>query len=67
MDLLRRVERYLKRSATTPTRFGRDAIGDPCFVKDLRRGREPRPQTAARVTAFLEQAEASVGNRRCGR
>ena len=37
-----------------PTRFGRDVVGDPRFVFDLRKGREPRPQTVARVRAYLE-------------
>jgi hypothetical protein len=37
-----------------PARFGRDAVGDPRFVFDLRKGREPRPRTIARVLAYLE-------------
>ena len=57
MHLLRRVEHYLRRSGTAPTRFGRDAVSDPRFVFDLRNGREPRPATAARVAAFLEARE----------
>lgn len=54
VHLLREVEKFLRLSDTPPTRFGRDAVGDPRFVFDLRRGREPRPATAARVRAFLE-------------
>lgn len=54
MNLLREVEIYLRRNDTAPTRFGRDAIGDPRFVFDLRNGREPRAVTKARVRAFLE-------------
>ena len=54
MQLLREVEKFLNRSQTAPTRFGRDAVGDPRFVFDLRRGREPRPRTVKRVRAFLE-------------
>ena len=57
MHLLREVEKYLNRSEIAPTRFGRDAVGDPRFVFDLRRGREPRPTTVARVIAFLEMAQ----------
>jgi hypothetical protein len=59
--LLGKVELYLKRSGTPPTRFGKEAMHDPRFVFDLRNGREPSPRTVARVTAFLEQAEASAG------
>ena len=56
MHLLREVEKYLRRNGTAPTRFGRDALGDPRFVFDLRNGRDPRPQTVERVLAFLEAA-----------
>jgi hypothetical protein len=54
VNLLREVEKYLRRNDTAPTRFGRDVVGDPRFVFDLRRGRDPRPATVARVRAFLE-------------
>ena len=57
VHLLREVEQFLRRSQTPPTRFGRDAMGDPRFVFDLRKGREPRPLTAARVRQFLEAAQ----------
>lgn len=52
--LLAHVERHLKRTRTPPTRFGRDAVGDPNFVTNLRDGREPRPKTLARVLAFID-------------
>jgi hypothetical protein len=52
--LLRDVEKFLRNSRIAPTRFGRDAVGDPRFVFDLRKGREPRAQTVARVLAYLE-------------
>lgn len=51
--LLPKIERHLKRTATTPTRFGREATHDPRFVFDLRRGREPRASTTDRVLAFM--------------
>ena len=54
MNLLREVEKFLRRNETAPTRFGRDVVGDPRFVFDLRNGRDPRPQTVARVLAYLE-------------
>ena len=57
MELLRRIERHIRRKGTTATRFGRDAVGDPRFVSDLRKGREPRPETVARVTAWLDRVE----------
>ena len=54
MQLLRDVERHLNQSETKPTRFGRDVVRDPRFVFDLRRGREPRPATVAKVRRFLQ-------------
>jgi 2,4-dienoyl-CoA reductase-like NADH-dependent reductase (Old Yellow Enzyme family) len=56
VHLLRDVEKYLKNSNTPAARFGREAMGDPRFVFDLRNGREPRAQTIKRVRAFLETA-----------
>ena len=54
MHLLREVEKFLRRSDIAPTRFGREAVGDPRFVFDLRKGREPRAETERRVRSFLE-------------
>jgi hypothetical protein len=55
------VERYLRRSGTPATRFGRDAVRDPRFVGDLRNGREPREATVTRVTAYLDTQEQGLG------
>jgi len=57
VHLLREVERFLRQSEIAPTRFGREAVGDPRFVFDLRNGRDPRPQTVARVRAYLEAVQ----------
>jgi hypothetical protein len=57
MTLLMVVERHLRAGAVSPSRFGRQVSGDPRFVFDLRRGREPRPATAARVLAYIADAE----------
>ncbi len=51
--LLHLVELYLRRTRTPPSRFGRDALGDPKFVFNLRDGREPRRRTRQRVIAFI--------------
>lgn len=61
MSLLVIVERHLRRRALAPSRFGRDVAGDPRFVFDLRRGREPRAATAARVMAFIAHSELAAG------
>jgi hypothetical protein len=58
MHLGRRIELYLRRSRMAPTRFGREALGDPRFISDLRNGRELRQKTAERVAAWLDANEA---------
>jgi hypothetical protein len=57
VHLLREVEKFLRRTDIPPARFGRVAMGDPRFVFDLRNGRDPRPETVARVRAYLEEAQ----------
>ncbi len=59
MTLLRRIERYLRTTNTPAARFGREAVSDPRFVFDLRRGREPRPKTEQRVIAWLDSRTAA--------
>jgi hypothetical protein len=57
MYLMRRIELFLQRAEITPTRFGREALGDPRLVSDLKNGRELREATAARVVAWLDAQE----------
>ena len=59
MHLRRRIELYLRRNRMAPARFGREAMGDPRFVFDLRNGRELRESTASRVTRWLDSREAA--------
>ncbi|MEG3155151.1 hypothetical protein [Sphingomonas sp. RB1R13] len=40
-----------------PTRFGRESVGDPRFVFDLRSGREPRQATISKVLRYLDRAK----------
>jgi len=67
MHLLRRIERHLRRSGISATRFGRDAINDPRLVHDLRKGREPRPITARRIASHIRQREDVAGESQCER
>ena len=67
MNMLRRVERYLRRSGLSATRFGRLAMGDPSFVRQLRNGRELRPETAARLNLWIREAESGERGRSCAR
>ncbi len=55
--LLLRIDRVLRSKRMPPTRFGRLAIGDPNLVRQLRQGRQLRPATARRVSAYLSEQE----------
>lgn len=55
--LLLRIERHLRARRVPLTRFGRDAIGDPWLVRDMREGRVLRDRTVARITAYLDRVE----------
>ncbi|WP_156257086.1 hypothetical protein [Sandarakinorhabdus oryzae] len=59
MRLLPVVERHLRALNVPPSRFGRQVTGDPRFVFDLRRGREPRAATRERVLAHIAKSEAA--------
>jgi 2,4-dienoyl-CoA reductase-like NADH-dependent reductase (Old Yellow Enzyme family) len=58
MHLRRRIELYLRKNRIAPTRFGREAVNDPRFVFDLRKGRELREKTVNRVVGWLDRREA---------
>jgi hypothetical protein len=51
--LLRQIEKFLRETGMPWTKFGRLAAHDPRFVEDLRNGRTPRAETAARIARFI--------------
>ena len=53
--LIRKIERFLRRTGMPATRFGRLAARDPRFVFDLRQGRTPRSLTETRVEHFMNK------------
>jgi hypothetical protein len=55
--LLIRIERHLRMRRMSSTRFGRDALGDPNLVTQLRDGRELRAATLQRIVDYLEDHE----------
>lgn len=55
--LLQRIERHMRRRRLSPTRFGREAIGDPNLLMQLRDGRELRAATAQRIVDYLDDNE----------
>lgn len=55
MSLLIRIDRHLRQTGIAPTRFGREVVGDPRLVHDLRQGRVPRERLRARIEAALAE------------
>jgi hypothetical protein len=53
MSVHREIEKFLRRTDMSATKFGRLAAGDPRLVRDLRNGREVRPKLERRLKAFI--------------
>tara|TARA_R110000822_G_scaffold81496_2_gene193524 strand:+ start:55 stop:252 length:198 start_codon:yes stop_codon:yes gene_type:complete len=51
------IEAFLTGFGFSPTVFGRDALGDPGFVFQIRAGRSPHLRTIDKVRAFMEKQE----------
>jgi len=67
MNVMSRVERLLRKSGITASQIGREVMRDPGFVRDLRNGREMRPATEKRLSAWLDAAEKNLGDETCAR
>lgn len=57
--LLTTIERFLAESGMDPAVFGKNAMSDGNFVRDLRNGREVRRRTRERVERFIADWQAS--------
>lgn len=64
-NLLQKIERHLSDTGVMPTRFGRDAVGDPRLIADIKNGREPRPETTARILAFIDASRPAPPTAAC--
>lgn len=53
------VEQFIADNAMTPTEFGKQFAGDPLFVFQLRKGREPRTATRQRVLTAIQGERAA--------
>jgi len=64
---LAKVEAFLVQARVSPTAFGRDYLGDPNFVFDLRKGRQPRYELAQRVEELIQNHGKTPRRKRKGR
>ena len=60
------VEEFLERTGFKTTEFGRQAVGDPSLVLNLRRGRSPTLATADRILGFIAESDRANGKRVAG-
>ncbi len=61
-DMVAAIERFLERHQDmAPTRFGREATGEPQLLESLRRGRSPSLDTANRIVAFMRGKDEEAG------
>lgn len=54
---LKEIEAFLIRTGMKPAAFGKAALRDPSFVRDLRKGRQPSLGVVDRVQAFIKEVE----------
>ena len=59
-SFLAEIERFLQTAGLEPTTLGKQALADPSFVFDLRRGRSPSTRTIAKVRAWIEAQHANA-------
>lgn len=62
--LLQEIEAFLVRTGMTQTSFGRDSIRDPAIVADIRKGKNPRLDTADKLRAFMASWEPEPNPKR---
>ena len=56
-EFLAQVEQFLATRKVAASRLGRDALGDPRFVAELRAGRAVRPATQLKITAYMGEPQ----------
>jgi hypothetical protein len=51
--LLAEIELFLRKKRMAPSEFGKQALGDPSLINNLRDGRELRYRTTLKVRDFM--------------
>ena len=58
-ELLSQIEAFCAEFGIAESALGKDALGDPNYVSDLRAGRESRMATREAITAAMQRIEAA--------
>lgn len=56
--LIEEIDAFVARHGMSPITFGRKAMNDPHFVRDVRDGRRLWPETDAKARAFMADFDA---------
>ncbi|HEY1605590.1 MAG TPA: hypothetical protein VGF77_08315 [Allosphingosinicella sp.] len=59
-ELVRHYEDFCRRHHMRPTRFGRDATGEPQLIQSIRDGRSPSLDLLNRVASFMAERDATL-------
>ena len=59
-SFLSEIERFLQAAGMDPTALGKQALGDPSFVFDLRKGRSPSTRTIDKVRSRTHWNSANI-------
>jgi hypothetical protein len=59
-SLLDAIDEFVSLHGMSPITFGRLAMKDPHFVRDIRGGRRVWPETDAKIRAFMANHVATV-------
>jgi sulfate adenylyltransferase subunit 2 len=57
---LTEIEGFLTKTGLDPSNLGKQALGDPSFVSDLRKGRSPSTRTIEKVRAWIRTQEPAM-------
>jgi sulfate adenylyltransferase subunit 2 len=61
-SFLSEIEAFLESAGLEPTALGKQALGDPNFVFDLRKGRSPSTRTIEKVRGWIAQQQAPAAS-----
>ncbi len=59
-EVLAQIEAFLLRHNMAPTRFGREATGEPQLIDSMQKGRSPSLKVLERVAVFMKERDTAI-------
>lgn len=56
-EVVEQIDSFLSRHDMAPSRLGRDALGEPQFVSEVRKGRLPGLSTLSKLLDFMRDRD----------